>query len=224
MSKVYFCKIDNTSFSNKNDLVKHLLNNYTIEEVKKTESIDVFGKLQNSFPFAKIDVRELAEEDKYGDYHVNMYWKKYDAQFSFYIGESSDSSYYEYHFDSVGDAILHYNNFLTAKEEIITMLTSRYPISNLTIGQMYDGDNTADGILFNFNVGSAEYGVHFEFDRTIDEFVNSFKVYFEDVVEGSVDYETDYSGKEYIVDGTPVSVLFERAKKVRVEIIEEKDF
>lgn len=226
MSKQFVCKIDNKSFNTQEELVQHLLDTYSFEDNNQGETALIVSKLEESFPFAIISVSELEKDNRYGDFHIHMSWKEYEADFSFYIGESSENSYYDYHFSTLEEAISHYSFFIEKKDEITKLLSEHYNPDSIKIEQMYDGDyHHSGGILFVISVGEQTYHQHYLFEKTVEQFVQSFKAHFDFVVEGDVSIDSDYSTGdllEYFVNDVPVSTLLKRAKKIKIEILEEK--
>lgn len=220
----YISKLDNKSFSDKDDLIKHLLENYSMEDNKEGQSNEALKLLQEAFPFAKIDIQELNKEKRYGDFHINMQWREYNADFSFYVGYYSEDSWYENHFVTIDDAIRNYEYFIHKKDEIINEINNRYSPEYISVEQMYDGDyDSPSGILFNFKIGEDSYGDHYQFGQSVSEFVDSFTGYFQNVIEGDVNIEKDYSTSsnvEYYVANVPLSTMIKRAKKMRIEILE----
>lgn len=222
----YFSKLDNKSFANKDELIKHLVDNYSLEGDEQGDAQIVLKTFQEKFPYAEIDIEQLDKENKNGQYLLNMSWSKYnDAQFTFFIGESSESPFYYYQFNTVDEAVDHYNYFVEKAEEITKGFIKKYNAEDVIIDQMYDGDcNSSSGILINFVVDEVKYGGHFKLGSSVELFIDSFKGHFTNVIEGNVEKEKDEDSYrydvEYYVDNVPVSTMFNKAKKIRIEVIE----
>ncbi|PLR72276.1 hypothetical protein [Bacillus sp. UMB0728] len=225
MSKLFVSKIDNKSFTSEEGLIKHLLSNYSMVDTSEGESIEIYNELKEAFPFADISVTE-SSLPTYGNWLVKMDWKEYNADFCFYIGEHGEFDYYYMSYVNTKEAINSYMQFIEHSDEIIQKLKNTHSPESVEITQMYEGDmNSSSGISFEIQVKGEKYSNRYEFGD-IDEFVNSFKGYFDTLFEGepvTAGYGCDGYGEEMTIDGIPVRVILERANKVRIEILELKD-
>jgi hypothetical protein len=224
MTKLYVSKIDNKTFNTESELIAHLKNNYSMIDETGGESANILRQLQSAFPFAKINVTE-SSETRYGSHVCSMHWDEYDADFTFYIGKHHDFDYYYMSFDNVEQAIKYYQNYLDYKDQIIEKLKEVYDPEKIEIGQMYEGGSDSNNsILFIMHINGNEYSEHFEFGD-IDMFINSFKGYFDTVIEGDVVIERNYSSgydREPKINGVGINTILNRAKKIRIEILETK--
>ncbi|WP_310876998.1 hypothetical protein [Priestia megaterium] len=224
MSEIYTCSVDNRQFNSKESLIEHLLKNYSITDTKNGGTSEILKTLQEAFPFAMIEVSEL-DDKQYGEYNVNMYWKEYESDFTFSIGETTNTYSDTTNFETVEQSITYHKRFLENKDEIIKLLEEKYSPEKIIITQMFDGGlYDSDIISFQMIKDQQDYYGRYEFDG-VEKFADSFKGYFASVIEGDVVKESDhYNGydKEVTVDGVPISRLLDRAKRIRIEILEEK--
>ena len=229
MEKTFVCKIDAQRFSTQEELMAHFLQHHSVEDTTGGEMTEIMHQLQEAFPFAKVNVRK-AKKEKTGLYTCNMVWEEENADFSFCIGQQEDLDYYTYdesEFDTVESAIAYYQRFLDVKNEVFIKLPHLYPIESLHIQQMYEGGyDHSDGITFSFqtkpNGESITKTYRFE---GVDGFVASFRGYFDDLFEGELKEKVDYhSGgySKYEVDYVDVHTILERAKRIKIQILEEK--
>ena len=229
MSSQFVCKVDGRVFSSKEELVEHLLEMHTMEDSSSGgTSTVILQSLQQAFPFASITIQELKKDDPYGDFQVSMNWKSLtDADFCFYIGECKEISYYHTHFKTLEAAISFYTVFLDSKDSVISEMKQHYAVQDVSIIQMYEGDyNSSPGILFEFTIGGKEYGEHFYLGSDPSAYANGFKSHFDTLLEGEVSIERDYSSGsdvEFWIENAPVSRMFQRAKRIRLEILEERE-
>lgn len=226
MSKVFVSKIDNKKFSTKEELISYLSDNFILEDTADGEIATIHKKLQEAFPFADISVKtnESKYDNDYGKYLASMIWKDFDADFSFYIGEHNKYDYYYRSYDTVEQAINVYQTYLDRKDEILKNLKEVYSPEDISILQMYEGDmHDNNSILFQITLNKKEYIERYEFG-SVEEFVLSFRGYFDKVIEGDVIRGYNHAdGYEYepTIGGVPLKNIIERAKKLRIEILEE---
>lgn len=224
MSKLYVSKIDNKTFNTEEELIEHLKINFSMIDETGGKSANILKELQEAFPFAKINVTESSEK-RYGSHTCSMNWCEYNADFTFYIGKNIDYDYYYMSFENVEKAIIYYRNFLNYKDQIENKLFMAYNPEKIEIGQMYEGDSDSNNsIQFIMFKNGKEYYECFEFGE-VDTFINSFKGHFDTVFEGEVVVERNYSSgydREPRVNGIEVKTILERAKRVKIEILETK--
>lgn len=61
MSNVFVCQIDKKTFSSEDELVKHMLTDHTMQHANDVKIEHIVYKLQEAFPFAKINVEETKD-------------------------------------------------------------------------------------------------------------------------------------------------------------------
>ena len=217
---IYISKIDNKKFNTKEQLIEHLVSNYILEDKSEGEIPLIYSKLKEAFPFADISIEEADKEYGYGEYKVTMIWRKFESDFTFYVGEFSEISYCSYSFINVSEAVTHYNRYLMKKDEIIEKLIKTYSPESVSVTQIFESDTTGtDNISFQMVMKGQQYSGIYDF-RNVDEFVCSFKGYFDDVIEGSVVQGYDHATGYATVGGVPLNIIINRAKKMRIEILE----
>ena len=226
MSKLFISKIDNKSFTTQEDLIEHLVRHYSLEDTLEGKTAEIVNKLQNAFPFAEVRVMETANsgEKTFGSHKVLMNWLEFDSDFTFFIGISEDVNYYYPQFENIEGAIEYYFEYVSAKDEIISELNKIYYPDNIQVLQMFEGDSNNDSFI-SFEI--QKDGKSFIHKYTLYEdkkaFISSIRGFFDSKFEGEVstlrDVSTGYI-KEVAVDGVPINFILQRAKKLRVEVIE----
>lgn len=220
----YVCKIDNKSFSTQEELTKYMIDKYTMIDAAGGELAMIHQKLQEYFPFAEINVQETTGK-RYGKFQVNMIWNDENADFTFFVGGFEEYDYYYNSFENIESAISYYQTFIDRKSEIIEKLNSNYDFDVVKVNQMFEGDSDSNNtISFICLKENEEYFGSYEFGD-IDAFVSSFRGFFETIIEGEVVVERNHSSgydREPTIGGVPLNRLIHRAKKMRIEIIEEK--
>jgi len=226
MAKSYVCKLDNESFSSKEELIDHLVDKYSMVDESEGLQSHIVSRLMNAFPFAQVNVK--VNEENPDSYRVSMDWKpKYeDADFDFVIGKRDESEVYylDLYFKNVEEAIMHYQNFINKYEVITEKLKEKYNPDNIYIGQFFEDSYHQDrsSILFHVVIDGETYSKQYEFGD-VDEFISMFNGYFLDRIEGELELERCASTGheiEYWVGGIPIASMLKRARKVRIEILE----
>jgi hypothetical protein len=223
MKNIFISKIDNKKFNTQEELVNHLISNYSMIDSNGGGCSIIFKKLQEEFPFAKINVT-INHEKEYGEYLVKMIWKSFNADFNFYIGEFNARDSYYTSFKTVDDAINYYRRFITSKDEIIDKLKIKYSPESIVVDRMFEGYlNSNNSISFQMEIGNQTYHGIYEFGD-VNEFINSFNAHFDYIFEGEVKYidSDSYYEHQYLINGVPVETVLKRAKKIRLEILESK--
>lgn len=137
----YVCSIGNKKFSTEEELVKHMISNYTIIDTTGGDISAIHSQLQNEFPFAKINAVETDDYNSiYGKYLVNMIASELGADLNFYLGEFSNVDYYHRSYTEIEEAVSHYKRVFSTNEIIIDKLKARYSPDEVKTNQIFESD------------------------------------------------------------------------------------
>lgn len=224
MKKEFVCTIDHTKFNTEEALVKHLLTYYSMKQEPGENSSDILKKTQEAFPEAHIEVVYNPLRENSVPY-VEIIIPNCGAMFSFYIDDDTSKVHGVVVFKTVEEAIDHYEGMLNEKDKLVQAVMDKFKTEKVVVSQVHQdgyGDDS-DSITFSFMIDEKEHFGNYEFDG-IDKCLRSLDGYFVSEVEGKCD--TDYgrynSTNTIYVDGVDLRDLAERAKKLKVEILEYK--
>ena len=223
MSK-FVSKIDGKVFETKEELLKHLENEYIkVEDLDSDSSYSqILSKLKEAFPDGHI---VLSESDTKGcAYHVSLSLKTNEddcESFEFYIGNAEESSYYIQVYETVEEAIEFYGRYPKQTELIREVLADKYELESFNINQWFEADAYSDDfhkvtldVILNGVEVFLEVGLFAPLDNVIKTQVEP---YFTNEIEGVV---KEYGHGEWYVGGTELSKFLDRAKSVKVIITE----
>lgn len=157
-----------------------------------------------------------------------MIWQGKDCDFNFYVGEYADVDYYYNQFETIEKAVIFYQHLLRLEQEGKEILEEVFEPEEIRVGQIWEGDmHTTTFVSFEMIKNKKTYYERFELGTTKEEFARKMSGYFDKVVEGEITVIEDHSGSgsesEYLLDGVPIWHLIKRGKKMKIEILEEKE-
>jgi hypothetical protein len=217
----YICKIDGKEFTEYNDLLDYIQNTY-VDVVVITDKDEnglnvesIYKKFKRVMPeYVNIRVNKDNDLDRY---LVNI--DSNICNFSFYIGYS-EWEYYHNVFINVEDAIKYYQEFFKTADKIIEKVEQEYKLK-LSVNQLWESPGEGGrSIHFVFDLNGSEVGVYYDFDCDIDEFMDVFKQYTENVLEGKLEKNNKGYYTEYKIGGVSIDGFINRSKRVRLEILE----
>lgn len=224
MEKKFVCTIDFTEFNTKEALIEHLLENYSIKQEPGENSSDIMKKIQEAFPDANIEVTYNHINEKPVPF-VEIIISNCGAQFSFYIDDSlGEENRGNIVYKTTDDAIDYYKSMLGEKDKLVQAVVDKFGAEKVVVNQVFQSEgysDDSDSISFSFFVKEKEYYGCYEFEG-IDKCLRSLDGYFARTVEGlcRADYGRYNSANTIYVDGIDLRQLAQRAKKLKVEILE----
>lgn len=215
MEKNYVFKVNGSLFESKEELVEYVLENFVDEREIDEEGKEVFNKLKEAFPFAQLNIQY--KNDVYGKYLVEMRWKSSNAEFEFYVGKGKDVNMLVNQFRNVEEAIKWYDKLLKIKRILVKRLKNEYNAEKVNI-RIFDKDFYANAYLdVRFKVENVWYDTSFDvISDTINGYFHSLKGFFDKTFEGEVKKKRG----SYHVDDIPVHRILDRAKKIKLEVLE----
>jgi hypothetical protein len=223
----YICTIDQSVFNTEEQLVKHLIKMYSIEQVKGENKSKILNVLSENFPTADI---EIILED--GVPLVNMVVPGYgENYFHFKISEKNDGNIYGVTtYLTVEEAITHYKLFFAHADELVKEIEKKFNAHTISIEQLIEfnesmGADDRNTCLLNFCIEQETHHFHYEFEG-IDKAIRTLEGRFITTVEGEVftDYGSYNSNNTVYIDGVDIVDLAKRAKRMKVEILELKKY
>ena len=227
MRKEFICKIDHATFNTEDALIKYILEKYTMSQEKGQQKSELLKQLQEAFPTADIDISNGHYERKDSPF-IKIYIPEYNADFEFRIVKDlNDQDFFgEILYESVDEAISKYTSMLVHTDKLIEAINDKFNPDNIEINQIHEGvpyGDDCNSVSFSMTVNDQEYHFTYEFNG-IDKCIRFIEGKFIHKVEGDcfADYGSYNSSETIYVDGVDLRDLAYRAKRLRVEILEEK--
>lgn len=221
MIKEYICTVDHSKFNTEEELIKHMLKLYTVTSNVDEDKSSILKKFSESFPDSSVNVTFNE-----GIPNICLSLSNYDARFDFKINDDSSPHAYEIAYDSIEDAIARYKEMLLQVDVLVESVKNRFNATEVSVKQIYEGDpygDSCDSALISFYVAEKQYHYSYEFE-TVEKALHKINGYFITSVEGKVvtDYEGYDSSNTVYIDDIDILDLANRAKRMRVEILEFK--
>lgn len=228
MSTKYVCEIDGSIFSTEEELIKHLKKKYVKEfKNKSTDVSEIYDVLKENFPDWKINIENGA--GWYATYIIRL--NKDKTQIEQYYGndkDDNDKSYtYKGNPENFKDLVSNIKWKIETAEQMVRDINSIGDFEDIYCKEFnhgYTSDEHHFTFLFKLK-GWEDYSEerYYPWGENNDKeaFINNFKQYFVDKLEGEMHpyfYDGYFTG--YVIDGVNINGLVRRAKKVRLEIIE----
>lgn len=223
MTKEYICTVDHAKFNTEEELIRHLLQLYSVESNSDEDTSGILKLLTEHFPDSNVNVKY-----NNGIPDIRLAIPKYQACFDFKIGGmTSQLASYEISHTSIEEAVMRYRNMLKKIDDLVENVKVVFNASDVEIEQVYEADpygDSCDSALISFYVDGKQYHYSYGFE-SIEGALHRISGYFIAVVEGEV--ETDYDGYDssntVYIDSIDIRDLANRAKRMRVEILEFRE-
>ena len=219
--KQYYCDFDKSVFSNEDDLIKHIRENYVNVMEDKSEGVSsLLDVLNESFPDWKVNIED--GQGWYADYVI--YLKNDNTKIAQYYG--TKNSDYTKNPDNISNLIKEINLKLETISQVTELAEKLFynleyiKCTNYAYG--YSEDEHSYKFAFKFK-DSNEVNVEelYPYSCDIEDFMNEIKKYNITSLEGKPNtyYDNGYFA-DYTIDGIKIEAIMTRNKKVKLEIIE----
>lgn len=222
MSK-YVSKIDGKVFETKEELISYLESEYVkVEELNENSAYSqILSKLNEAFPEATIDISESSSGEFYVDLSFDV---GNDMLESFYFYISDEDKYGDIRaFEAVEDAIEFYERYPKQTDLIREGLADKYELESFKVEQWHEANDYYDTyhmIMIKATLNGVDMLLESGLSEPIDHFIKTqVEPYFTNEIEGEL---KQYYQGDWYVDGSDLAKFLNRAKKVRVTIIESK--
>lgn len=220
MTKLYKCTIDGKTFDSKKDLMNYIYKNYTMESESKSVN-ENYDKLLNAFPEAVIEITDI-DDKSYGEVYVEMFFKKIDCAFYFYIGEFEEDAYGTSQFETVNDSIRYYKKYEIHTEKIKEFLFKNYDVRRFNLDHWYEGGiDDKNSIRIETTLNNKDVYIDYEFED-FELFAKKVASNFVTEIEGeiSIYWDSIENVQVFTVDDIDVKNFLKSHKKAKITITE----
>lgn len=224
MTEKYACYCGSV-FTDELELIQHIKDNH-VEKIKRVDELeDVLQAIKNNFP--DIKVKTLSGEGWYCKTKFDLDWK--GIKIEQHYGNSK-------HFD--------YEKFPETITQLVEEIQWKINIINQIINEVnnlgkfdyfkckefsygYSSDEHRFEFLYKLKNGYERVNYYHPWDcqseyKNVNDFINSFKIYFIKEIEGITDiiYDQGYF-VGFSVNGINITPLFENNKKIKITVLED---
>lgn len=223
----YISKIDNKSFTSKESLVEHLLENYAFV-AEESDFKSIFDKIKKAVPHVQV---ESISKDAKGMVNIQLLFYNREGELltgdSIYIGKSEDSHYYgENMFDTTDKVIQWIASFYERSDDIEELITTKFKGASYLFNSLYTGNYDNYGIIyFTFEADGVTHTFHHDVSDTMKQLENQLSALFSTKIEGVVEKWWDHSSNHQVfrLDGVDIQKFLNDGDHVVIDITERKN-
>lgn len=221
----YIITVNNQVFTNKEEALKYFENNFLVENSDVSEPDKFASLISNVLPSdIKVNVTYV-DGGGWGKYRIEV--GNEDFMIDTYLDPEEKNTYGGL-YSSIDAVTNFYGWSIPTTLKILNEVNKRYEFKSFKLDRYHD--DYGNGHYFDFcyetNEGNG-YRVTYEgySDECIEEFLNKFEQHFINSLCGDFEeIREDGYFEDYMINGTPIRGLLERAsrlgKKVKIEIVD----